>query len=63
MTQKELLYLEDAIKHEDNTICICEEMQDMVSEEELVDFFKKEEKIHMSIKEKIMCLMEEKLNE
>ena len=57
MTQKELLYLEDAYKHEDNIICICENMIDLLSDEDLVSFFESEIKKHKSIKNKLINLM------
>lgn len=62
MTQKELLYLEDAYMHEDNTICICSEIVELLDDENLVSFFEGEIKKHTSLRNKIMDLMEECLN-
>ena len=63
MTQKELLYLEDAYKHEDNTICICNEIINMLEDEEIISFFEKEIKKHTAYKDKIMSFMEDLVNE
>ena len=57
MTQKELLYLEDAYKHEDNIICILNNMIDLLEGEELVSFFESEIKKHKSTKNKLISLM------
>ena len=57
MTQKELLYLEDAYKHEDNIICILNNMIDLLEGEELVSFFESEIKKHKSTKNKLINLM------
>lgn len=63
MTQKELLYLEDAYKHEDNIICMCNLTLEMLEDEELISFLEKEIKKHTSFKEKLLSFMEEKANE
>ena len=63
MTQKELLYLEDAIKHETNIINICEESINYLEDEDIISFFEKEIKKHNSTKDKLVSLMEDKANE
>ena len=63
MTQKELLYVEDAYKHEDNIIKICNETMNMLEDDELISFIEKEVKKHISMKEKLVKLMEECINE
>ena len=63
MTQKELLYFEDAIGHEKNIISICEDIASKLENEELVTFMQNEIQTHQSMQEKIMDLMEEKANE
>ena len=63
MTQKELLYFEDAIGHEVNTIDICNYIIETLDDENLVDFMKKELKKHKSIKERLMNELEESSNE
>lgn len=63
MTQKELLYIEDAIGHESNMIKICENTIDMLEDEELQSFLEKELKKHNSMKEKLISALEACLNE
>lgn len=62
MTQKELLYVEDAIGHETNIINICEDMINTLEDKNLVLFMEKQIKKHTNIKEKMMCKLEEKVN-
>ncbi len=59
MTQKELLYLEDAYKHEKNIIDIYNNIEMEVVE----DFMTKELKHHESMKNKIKKLLEMKAND
>lgn len=63
MTQKELLYLEDAIKHENNTIAIVDNIIENLEDESLIKFLEKESKKHSSMKEKLIKQLEEKSNE
>ena len=42
MTQKELLYLEDGIKHEKNIIDVLSFMSECLNEDELIKFSEKE---------------------
>lgn len=63
MTQKELLYLEDAIKHEKNTIDLLNVMIENGQEDDFVSFSEKELKKHESMLEKLNNYMEEKANE
>lgn len=63
MTQKELLYVEDAIGHENNIICICEDMINNLDDEELISFMKKQVRKHTSMKEKLLNKLEVKSNE
>lgn len=63
MTQKELLYIEDAIEHETNTIDICNYIIETVDDSDLADFMKKEVKKHEGIKEKLLNKLEECSNE
>lgn len=62
MTQKELLYVEDAIMHENNIIKICEDMINNLDNEELSDFIDNEIGIHTGIKENLISLLEDKVN-
>ena len=63
MTQKELLYLEDAISHEDIIISVIEDIIENLENEELVSFMSEEENKHKNTKQKLLTLMEEKANE
>ena len=63
MTQKELLYVEDAIGHEENIICICNETACMFEDQNLVSFMNEEIKKHTKTKEMLIKLLEEKANE
>ena len=63
MTQKELLYLEDAVGHEDNIIKIAEDMIENLSDENLISFMQGELDSHMSIKNELINLLEVKVNE
>ena len=63
MTQKELLYIEDAIGHEENIISVCNETLNYLEDEALVSFLSKEVNKHMRMKEKLMKMLEDKSNE
>ena len=63
MTQKELLYLEDAIGHENNIIKICQNTVDTLEDEELISFMEKELKKHSSMHKKLINFLEGKSNE
>ena len=49
MTQKELLYVEDAIGHEKNIISICNETVNMLEEDDLVSFMELRIQIGLNI--------------
>ncbi len=63
MTEKELLYIEDAIKHEESLIMICDDISNKVTEEELVTFFNNEIKKHEKYHNKLINYMEDKSDE
>lgn len=63
MTQKELLYLEDATGHETSIISILEEKLEYAKDENIVSFLNEEIQKHNTIKEKLLNLLEEKSNE
>ncbi len=63
MTQKELAYVEDAIGHEKNIIKICNESIKYLEDETLKEFLQNEVNIHTSMKEKLLNLLEAKVNE
>ena len=63
MTQKELLYLEDAITHEDNLISFLKKQLDSLKDSDLINFFKQEINIHNKIKKDLLSLLKENSNE
>ena len=63
MTQKELLYFEDAIGHEKNIVKICDEMLKNMSDENLISFIENQKNEHNELKNKVLQMLEEKVNE
>lgn len=63
MTQKELLYMEDAVGHEKNIISIINESISYLEDEKLVSFLEQELKKHQSMEKKLLNVMEDKANE
>ena len=63
MTQKELLYLEDAIGHEHIMINVCHEIVNQLEDEDLILFIENEINIHEGNKANLMDLLEECANE
>ena len=63
MTQKELTYLEDAVKHESNIVSIIQESIELLEDEDLISFMEKQMDDHKSLHKKLMKLLEEKANE
>ena len=63
MTQKELLYMEDAIMHETNLIEIVNFTIETLEDKELKTFMKSELKKHKTMKQKLMDVMESVQNE
>ena len=63
MTQKELLYFEDAIGHETNIISICKESLKKIDDENILTFINKEITKHENIREKLINFMRGKVNE
>lgn len=59
MTQKELLYVEDAIGHEENIISILNESISFLEDEDLVSFMGKELKKHESMRDMLMNKLED----
>ena len=62
MTQKELSYVEDAIKHECNIVSLLETNLDCLGEENLISFFESEIKSHNKTKESLLKLLEKHCN-
>ena len=63
MTQKELLYIEDAIGHEKSIIKICNDAINNLSDDKLISFMKNEIKKHTTTKDKLLKTLEDKSNE
>ena len=63
MTEKELLYMEDALGHENNIIAICNDIASRLEEKELIEFMKKEAKKHTSFRDKLLKELEVKASE
>ena len=62
MTQKELLYFEDAIEHESIIIKILEDTKNKLDDENLISFIDTNINTHATIKENLMNKLEEKAN-
>ena len=63
MTQKELAYTEDAIEHEKNIVSILDEIIKVVEDKKLIVFLQEEIKKHKETKEKLLEMLEVKVNE
>ena len=63
MTQKELLYLEDAVNHEQNVILYLDDVLSYTENKDLSSFLNSEKKAHESIIKEIFNLMEGFINE
>ena len=63
MTQKELLYVEDAIGHEKSIISICNEAVNCLEDKNLIKFMKNEIKKHEQTANKLLSMLEAKANE
>ena len=61
MTQKELLYVEDAVGHEQNLDTITKETINILQDKNLKIFMGNQLQIHQNIKEKLMNLLKEEL--
>ena len=63
MTQKELLYVEDAVEHEKVIVDIINESINGTIEDDIVSFLNNEIEKHNSIKQRLTNLLEDKSNE
>ncbi len=63
MTQKELLYVEDAIGHETTIIKVCEDMMKKLEDDNLISFIENEVQIHENTKQNLLDMLEVKSNE
>ncbi len=62
MTQKELLYVEDAIEHETSIISLCNVFLKELTDKNLVTFISNQINSHQKMKDKLMMLLKEKEN-
>ena len=62
MTQKELLYVEDAIGHEKIIIDVCNDLLEHIEDEEISSFIQNELRNHENIKNNLMNMLEVKSN-
>ena len=62
MTQKELLYVEDAIGHETNIIKILQETIKKLQNQNLISFLENELEKHVTTKQDLINKLEEKAN-
>ena len=62
MTQKELLYLEDAVGHEESIIKICQDAVKTATDEVIITFMEEQINVHRNLKEELMNLLKEKAN-
>lgn len=63
MTQKELLYLEDAVNHEKSIISIIKNTIKNLEDKNLIDYMNQEIEKHNTIKNNLLNLLEENTNE
>lgn len=63
MTQKELLYIEDAIAHEQNVIAYLNDAASNLRDENLISYIDEEIKKHESTKKKLMKKLEDNSND
>ena len=62
MTQKELLYVEDAISHEKIIIDVCNDLLTHIDDDNIADFINNEISNHESLKENLLNMLEVKSN-
>ena len=62
MTQKELLYVEDAICHELIIVKVLEDTINQLEDEKLIAYVGKEKKIHENMEKKLKKLLEDEKN-
>ncbi len=63
MTEKELLYVEDAVGHEDSIIKILNESLEFLEDDKLITFIEEEVEKHNDLKQGLLNLLEDESNE
>lgn len=62
MTEKESLYLEDAVEHEKSIIKICNDISSKLTDEELISFINNQISEHNNNLNSLISLIKEKAN-
>lgn len=62
MTQKDLLYLEDAVEHEKSIIKLCNEFINNLNNDELLSFMNEQRNSHEDLKNELMSFLKENAN-
>lgn len=62
MTEKELLYLEDAVEHEKNIISICDFLVSNLEDKSLISFMENEADKHTQILNNLINKLGDKVN-
>ena len=62
MTQKELLYLEDAVNHELSLAKICTDEVSHLKDQNLISFINNEINVHKEIHDALLNLLKEEAN-
>lgn len=62
MTQKELLYVEDAVEHEKSIIKLCNDFLNKLDDDNLKDFITNQINSHEEMKSNLLSLLEEEAN-
>ena len=63
MTQKELLYVEDAICHEKNILAYLENMLEQLDDEDIEDIVNEHIQNHQNLKDDLMNVLKEEVHE
>lgn len=63
MTQKELLYVEDAVEHEKSILKLIDSFKNNTESSELLSFMDEQKKSHKDIYDNLMSLLRENAHE
>lgn len=63
MTEKELLYVEDAVEHEKAIIKICNDISKKIDDNDLIVFMNEQIVSHEELKKQLILLLKENANE
>ena len=62
MTQKELLYVEDAVEHERSIIKICNDLLTKLNDTSLIAFFEEQIGSHENMQNELISFLKERAN-